>query len=164
MKLLAPEKLTAEHNIAEFECEHLSMTNWLLRRALDNQSKGASQCYVVCDDEPKGKPVVGFYSLSAGSVEHVIAPRALKKNMPNPIPVVLLGRLAVHTEYQRRGIGVGMLKDAILRSIRAAQGIGAAALLCHAIDANARDFYLKHGFVRSPVEDLTVMLGLRALV
>jgi len=103
---------------------------------------------------------VGFYALAAGSVEHATAAKPLKRNMPKPIPAIILGRLAVDSEYQGQGIGAGLLQDAIYRALNVAQDIGARILLCHAIDENARKFYLKHGFLESPVEDLTVMLDL----
>lgn len=116
----------------------------------------ASQTRVVCDK----LRVVGYYALAAGSLAHAITPRQLTRNMPKPIPAIVLGRLAVDADYQGKGIGAGLLKDATLRASAAAKDIGARALLCHAIDDAARSFYLRHGFLQSPVEDLTVMLDL----
>ena len=81
--------------------------------------------------------------------------------MPDPLPVIVLGRLAVDSAWASRGIGSGLLKDAVLRSLQAAEVIGARALLCHAIDADGKAFYLRHGFVESPLDPLTVLIGLR---
>lgn len=134
-------------------------------RALRNQDEGASNCFVVCDATGGGKAVVGYYALAAGSLEHVVANGRVRRNMPDPIPAAVLGRLAVHRDFENRGIGSGLLKDATMRCLRTAEaGPGVRAILCHAIDENAKAFYLHHGFVQSPVESLTVMLGLSDLV
>ena len=159
--LRPPERLAQHHRIDAFRCSHESLARWLRERAFDGQASGASHTFVVCE----GDTVVGFYSLAAGSVSHAQAAGAkMRRNMPDPIPVALLGRLAVHEDHERRGIGSGLLKDASLRCLRAAQeGPGVVAILCHAIDDAAKSFYLAHGFVQSPVEPLTVMLPLRDL-
>nr|WP_255656607.1 GNAT family N-acetyltransferase [Lysobacter lactosilyticus] len=137
------------------------MARWLRERAFDSQASGASNTFVVCE----GDTVVGYYSLAAGSIRHAQSANAkMRRNMPDPIPVALLGRLAVHEDHERRGIGSGLLKDASRRCLRAAQeGPGIAAILCHAIDETARSFYLDRGFVPSPIEPLTVVLPLRDL-
>lgn len=133
-------------------------------RALRNQEEGASNCFVVCDASGEGKVVVGYYALAAGSIEHAVATGRVRRNMPDPIPVAVLGRLAVHRGFENRGIGSGLLKDAAMRCLRAAEeGPSVRAILCHAIDESAKAFYLHHGFVQSPVESLTVMLGLSDL-
>lgn len=111
---------------------------------------------MVCD----GSAVVGYYALAAGSVTHAEAASKVKRNMPDPIPAIVLGRLAVHKNWMGQGIGAGLLKDAILRSIRSSEEIGVRVMLCHAIDEEAKKFYLKHGFLASPVNDMTVMLPL----
>lgn len=159
--LRPPERLGEHHRIAGFRCRHASLARWLRERALDSQARGASNTFVACD----GDEVVGFYSLAAGSISHVQSANArMRRNMPDPIPAALLGRMAVHEDHERRGIGSGLLKDATMRCLRAAyEGPGVAAILCHAIDEDAKAFYLRHGFVQSPVEPLTVMLPLRAL-
>jgi len=156
LALRAPAALTSAHRLEEFVCSHASLTEWLRHRALKNQANGASRCFVVCD----GDNVVGYYALAAGSVEQARTPGNIRRNMPEPIPVLVLGRLAVHRDFVGVGIGAGMLKDAVLRSQRAALDIGARALLCHAIDDDAKAFYLHHGFVASPIDALTVMLKL----
>jgi predicted N-acetyltransferase YhbS len=156
MPLSAPALLTADHDVSQFDCQHPSLTDWLKKRALANNQQRGSRTHVVCD----GNRVVGFHALAAGSVEHEASPKSLTRNMPKPIPAIVLGRLAVDTQYQRQGIGAGLLQDAIFRALSAANQVAARVLLCHAIDNEARTFYLKHGFVQSPVEDLTVMLDL----
>jgi len=111
----------------------------------------------VCE----GKRVVGFYALAAGSVQRTHAHGAVRRNMPDPIPAIVLGRLAVDRTWQGQGLGADLLHDAVLRALRASREIGARVLLCHAIDEDARRFYLHHGFVESTFDPLTVMLDLR---
>jgi GNAT superfamily N-acetyltransferase len=152
----APAPLTAEHEVAAFLCRHADLVDWLQRRALANEQAQASRTYVVCERHR----VVGYYALAAGSVELRTAPGSVRRNMPAPIPAVVLGRLAVDDRYQGRGLGAGLLQDAVLRSLNAAQVIGARVLLCHAIDEAARRFYLHHGFRQSPVAPLAMMLDL----
>jgi len=98
--------------------------------------------------------------VAAGSVSQADAPGRIRRNMPDPIPVIVLGRLAVHADWVGQGIGQGLLKDAVLRSLQACEQIGARALLCHAIDDAAKAFYAKHGFIKSPIHDMTLMLPL----
>jgi predicted N-acetyltransferase YhbS len=153
-----PFPITSEHDTSLFHCRHDALNQWLRRRALSNASSGATRTYVVCAE---GHRVVGYYSLASGSLDVESAPSRLRRNMPDPLPVVVLGRLAVDDTWAGRGVGSGLLKDAVLRSLQAADLIGACALLCHAIDADAKAFYAKHGFVESPTQELTMMLGLR---
>ena len=153
----APAPLTAEHDTSQFVCRHDSLSAWLSKRALANAASGASRTYVVCAPDHQ---VIGYCALSAGSIVAASVAGRLCRNMPNPLPVIVLGRLAVHAGWAGRGIGSGLLKDAVLRSIQASALIGVRALLCHAIDEQAKGFYLKHGFVSSPLDPLTLMLGL----
>jgi predicted N-acetyltransferase YhbS len=151
-----PVALDGRHTVERFRCTEPALESWLKQRALKNQSQGASRCFVVCD----GAAVVGYYALSAGAVVHAQAPGSVRRNMPDPIPVVVLGRLAVHTEWTGKGIGAGLLKDAVLRSLRLASELGVRAMLCHAIGDDAKAFYLRHGFVPSPIDPMTLMLNL----
>ncbi len=155
--LRPPALITATHDCSGFTCAHPSLTEWLQRRALPNQAAGASRTYVVSTQDDQ---VVGYYALAPGAVAVEATPGALRRNMPQPIPIFVLGRLAVHAAWGSLGIGSGLLRDAVLRSAEAAQIVGGRALLCHAIDEHALGFYRKHGFVASPMEPLTVMLGL----
>ena len=153
-----PTPLTADHDTSGFVCRHASLSAWLTKRAWVNAAAGASRTYVVCDEQ---RCVIGYYALAAGSIAGTAAPGRLRRNMPDPLPVIVLGRLAVHTDWSGRGIGTGLLKDAVLRSLQAAELIGVRALGCHAVDAEAKAFYLKHGFSESPLDPLTVLAGLR---
>jgi GNAT superfamily N-acetyltransferase len=159
MSLLAPCPLHDRHDVTTFNCNEPELENWLRQRARKNQQDGATRCFVVCE----GNTVVGYYALAAGSVLHAQAPGNIRRNMPDPIPVVVLGRLAIHTDYQGRGLGADLLKDAVLRSLRLSRDMGIRALLCHAISDNAKQFYLHHGFIESPDEPMTLMLNLAKL-
>jgi GNAT superfamily N-acetyltransferase len=156
MPISAPALLTADQDVSQFDCRHPSLADWLKKRALANNQQRGSRTHVVCD----GIRVVGFHALAAGSIEHAASPKSLTRNMPKPIPAIVLGRLAVDTLYQGHGIGAGLLQDAIFRAMSAAGQVAARVLLCHAIDEEARTFYLRHGFMQSPVEELTLMLDL----
>lgn len=157
MSLTAPAPLDEQHDLEDFRCTEPVLEQWLKRRALRNQLEGASRTFVVCD----ALHVVGYYALAAGSVLHASAPGPVRRNMPEPIPVVVLGRLAVHEAWSGQGIGTGLLKDAVLRCLRLSEDLGVRALLCHALHEGAKSFYLHHGFIESPIEPLTVMLDLR---
>lgn len=160
MTIRPPSLLSDEHRLDEFRCTSPDLSKWLIERARKNHREGASRCFVVCD---KKHNVIGYYALAAGAVAHDLAPGSVKRNIPDPIPVAVLGRLAVHEQWLGRGIGTGLLKDAVLRTLRAAQELGIRALLCHAVDDAAKDFYLHRGFIQSPIEPLTVMLSLLRL-
>ena len=153
----APIPIVADHDTSAFSCRLESLNQWLRRRALANAASGATRTYVVCAEWQR---VVGYYALAAGSLDFEVAPSRLRRNMPDPLPGIVLGRLAVDESWAGRGVGGGLLKDAVLRSIQAADIVGARALLCHAIDDEAKAFYARHGFVESPMQPLTMMLGL----
>jgi GNAT superfamily N-acetyltransferase len=156
VSISAPEPIAAHHDVSRFRCQHVDLVDWLQRRALGNESSQASRTYVITE---QGR-VVGYYALAAGSVELRSVAGSVRRNMPSPIPAIVLGRLAVDDSYKGRGLGAGLLQDAVLRSVNAARAVGARVLLCHAIDEQAQRFYLHHGFRQSPVEPLTVMLDL----
>lgn len=132
------------------------LDDWLRRRALHNEASGASRTYVAC----VGKTVVGYYTLAIGAVAHAEAPGRMKRNRPDPLPVMVIGRLAVDKNVQRRGIGKGLLRDAVLRTVQAAKIAGIRAILVHAISEPAKRFYEGCGFTASPIDPLTVMLTL----
>lgn len=152
-----PVPLADSHRLDDFRCTEPFLEAWLKRTARKNHLSGASRVFVVTD---ASDAVVGYYALAAGSVTRALAPGAVRRNMPEPIPLVVLGRLAVHSAHAGRGLGRGLLKDAVLRTQRLATDLGVRALLCHAIDERARAFYLRHGFLVSPMEPLTVMMPL----
>jgi GNAT superfamily N-acetyltransferase len=105
--------------------------------------------------------VVAYYALSAGSIATLSAPGRIRRNVPDPIPVIVLGRLAVDAKWAGKGLGAGLLKDALMRSLQASELVGARALLCHAIDETAKRFYVHHGFIESPVHPMTLLVPLR---
>lgn len=154
-----PAPVTEAHRVDAFRCSKPELELWLKQRARKNQLEGASRTFVVC----AGDEIVGYYALAAGAVLHEKVPGSTRCNMPDPIPVVVLGRLAVHSEWTGQGIGSGLLKDAVLRTVALAEQMGIRALFCHAIDEEAKQFYLHHGFVESPIEPLKVVLNIAKL-
>jgi GNAT superfamily N-acetyltransferase len=157
--IAAPAPLGSAHRVDTYQCIEAELEGWLKERALKNQLDGASRTFVACANEE----VVGYYALAAGAVLHVQVPGGIRRNMPEPIPVAILCRLAVHSGWGGRGIGAGLLRDAVLRTMRLSEEMGIRALLCHAISQNAKNFYLYHGFVESPIEPMTVMLNIAKL-
>lgn len=149
-----PEKLLAAHDVSAFDSGEPALDDWLRRRALPNEEGGASRTYVVC----VGAKVVGYYSLALGAVAHTHAPGRVRRNMPDPVPAMILGRLAIDKDYQGTGLGAGLLRDAILRTIQAASIAGIRVILVHAISEAAKRFYERHGFSASPVDPMTVMI------
>jgi predicted N-acetyltransferase YhbS len=159
MKLHAPQPLTADHQLNTFNCGETSLDEWLKRRALLNQSNGASRTFVVVDES---QLVMGYYALAAGAVHHQDATRSIRQNMPDPIPVMVLARLAVDIRTQGMQLGAGLLRNAVDRSLAVAKNTGVRALLVHALHERAKQFYLYFGFQASPVHPLTLMLRLKA--
>ena len=154
--LCAPQPLSDQHQLADFESGEPSLDDWLKRRAAKNQANGSSRTYVVCE----GEAVIGYYCLAAGAIGHAEAPSTLKRNRPDPVPVLVLGRLAIHKDHHQKGIGTALLNDAIRRAIQAADIAGITALLVQAISEQARRFYLSRGFVESPIKPMTLCLML----
>ena len=154
--LTAPAPLTVAHDLEPFDCGEPSLDDWLKRRAVKNGVGGASRTYVVC----VGATVVGYYSLATGAVTRSDAPKPIQRNMPDPIPVMILGRLAIDRRYQSRGIGKALLRDAVLRVLQVADVVGVKAVLVHAISEEAKRFYLANGFLESPVDPMVLCLVL----
>ena len=150
----SPVALLPDHDLGMFDCGIRPLDEWLKRRARRNEVDGASRTFVVC----AGNRVVGYYSLAAGSVLHSVATGKVRGNMPDPVPVLLLGRLAVDRSWQGKGLGADLLRDAVLRALGAAGTVGVRAILVHAISEEAKTFYLEHGFSPSPVESMTLMV------
>ena len=159
MTLHAPQPLAPGQLVEAFDSGKPALDDWLRHHALKNERHGASRTYVVCE----GDRVAGYYSLATGAVTHAAAPGPVRRNMPEPIPVMLLGRLAVDRSWQGKGVGRGLLKDAVLRTLRAAGIAGIRALLVHAIDTEAAEFYRRHGFVPSPMDAAVLMLSLKGV-
>jgi GNAT superfamily N-acetyltransferase len=152
--LAAPQKLRVDHDLSRFKCGELALDDWLRRRALQNEGTGASRTYVVCMD----LLVVGYYALAVGAVAHASASGRVRRNMPEPVPVMIIGRLAVDQEFHGHGLGQGLLRDAVLRTLQAADIAGIRAILVHAISGDAQRFYERHGFVRSPIDPMMLMI------
>lgn len=139
--LTEPAPLSERHDVSQFDCGKAPLDDWLKQRALRKEGR-ASRTFVVCEVET----VVGYYALAAGSVGPTDVPRALKRNMPPQIPVLVLGRLAVDRRHHGKGIGPGLLKDAMRRVLSVAENVGARAILVHAIDAEVVSFYTQYNF------------------
>ncbi len=149
-----PEKLSPRHELSQFHCGEPTLDEWLRSRALQNEQSGASRTYVACIEER----VVGYYALAVGAVAHTQAPGRIRRNMPDPVPVMVIGRLAVDQTAQGRALGPALLRDAVLRTTQAAEIAGIRAILVHAISERAKRFYEKWGFIASPVEPMTLMI------
>lgn len=159
MTLAAPEPIGPQHEVAAFASGVAALDDWLRRHALKNQLSGASRTFVVCD----GVRVVAYYALAASAVTVDAAPGHFRRNMPDPIPVVVLGRLAVDQSLQAAGIGRALVRDAGRRVLQAADAIGVRGLLVHALSPDARAFYERLGFEPSPLEPMTLMITLADL-
>ncbi len=158
-KLSPLQPLAAEHRLEDFACGESSLDEWLRRRALFNQATGASRTFVVTNETGH---VLAYYALAAGAVSHQESPGSIRRNMPDPVPVMVLARLAVDQRLQGQQIGGALLKDALQRAVSVAQNIGVRALLVHALNERARQFYSHYGFMPSPANLMTLMLPLHA--
>lgn len=153
----APTLLGEAHELDLFDSGQDVLDDWLRRRARANQVSGASRTYVICDT----RRVIGYYCLSSGALAGAGAPGALKRNMPDPIPMAILGRLAIDRNWQVKGLGAAMLQDSVLRAGQAAHIMGIRGLLVHAISAEAKAFYEYYGFAASPNNPMTLVLSLK---
>jgi GNAT superfamily N-acetyltransferase len=155
-ELSAPEPLSAAHDRSDFSSGSETLDDWLRRRALKNEDAGASRTYVVSS----GNKVRGYYCLAAGSIELARAPGGVRRNMPDLVPVMVVGRLAVHGELQGQGLGLDLLLDAVQRIRQAAHIVGIRAILVHALSEDAARLYENAGFRPSPVDPMTLMVTL----
>ncbi|KAB0544669.1 GNAT family N-acetyltransferase [Kerstersia gyiorum] len=160
MHLTAPQALDASHILDEFDCGKDSMNEWLIRHARQAQASGSAKTYVVApNQDPR---VVGYYSLTVGQIDTLEAPERVRRGMGSyPIPVVILARLAVARQLHGQGLGIGLLQDAIRRTVAISEQAGVRALLTHPIDAEAEQFYLRFGFEASPVREQQLLLLLK---
>jgi GNAT superfamily N-acetyltransferase len=157
MILLEPTPLGPHHDVRQFDSGEQSLDDWLKRRALSNNLSGASRTFVVASDTGR---VFGFYALAAGAISHSEATSAVRRNMPDPIPVMVLGRLAVDREAQGSKLGGALLQDAVKRVIMVSQSVGVRALLVHALNERAKLFYEHYGFQGTPFAPMTLVLSL----
>lgn len=158
MSLRGPEPLAAQHRLEGFDCGKAALNDWLLRHARQAQGSGSAKTFVVSDNER----VAGYFSLTVGQVDTLEAPERMRKGMGQyPVPVVILARLAVSRQDQGHGIGFGMLRDAIRRTLLIAEQAGIRALLTHPIDEEAARFYSRFGFIASPLREQQLLLLLK---
>ena len=158
MVLAAPQPLNAEHQLDGFDCGKPALNEWLLRHARQAHASGSARTFVLLDDQR----VTGYFSLSVGQIDSLQAPERVRKGMGSyPIPVVILARLAVSVADQGRGLGVGLLQDALRRTLVVSDQAGVRALLTHPIDEAAARFYLRFGFEISPVREQQLILLLK---
>jgi predicted N-acetyltransferase YhbS len=151
-----PEPINEQHNIHGFNSGEESLDIWLKIKAIKNQKSNASRTYVACDNEH----AIAYYVLASSSVDGSFAPGRFRRNMPNSVPVVVLGRLAIDLAYQNMGIGRALVRDAAFRVIQAAETIGIRGLLVQAISNKAKEFYEKLGFEPSLIDPMTLMVTL----
>lgn len=159
VNISSPVALSSHHELVNFDSSEPSLDEWLKKRALKNQASGASRCFVICHD----KKVIGYYSLSAGAISHEAAPKTMRRNMPDPLPILLLGRLAIDKNYHNKGLGSALLRDAMIRAVSIAGDAGVFAILVHALSEQAKRFYLSRGFVESPLQPMTLIMTLETL-
>lgn len=160
LPLSAPVPLTAEHDLSAFDCGEPALNDWLRHRALKNESR-FSRTYVVC----AGNRVVGYFCISAGSVERGAAPGKVRRNAPDQIPVSIIGRLAVDLDHAGKGLGADLLADALRRIALASQSIGIGAVMVQAKDEAAKRFYLRCAeFVEYPEDSRTLFLPIETVV
>jgi GNAT superfamily N-acetyltransferase len=157
LQLRAPQPLAAAQLLDDFECGEVVLDEWLKRRAMSNQLSGASRTFVVADPDNR---VYGYYAMAAGAVSHPIATSAVRRNMPDPVPVMVLARLAVDRRAQGVKLGASLLQDAVNRAVVVSQNAGVRALLVHALHDRAKAFYEHYGFQSSPLHPMTLMLRL----
>ena len=158
MSLRRPESLDVQHRLEGFDCGKSALNDWLLRHARQAQGSGSAKTFVVADDDR----VAGYFSLTVGQVDVLDAPERVRKGMGQyPVPVVILARLAVSAQDQGRGIGFGLLQDAIRRTMLIAEQAGIRAMLSHPIDHDAAKFYARFGFIASPLRERQLLLLLK---
>jgi GNAT superfamily N-acetyltransferase len=159
MTLTAPQPIDESHEIGGFDSGVPTLDNWLKRRARANQASGASRTYVACEN----RCVVAYYALASGGVDIDAAPGRVRRNMPDPVPIAVLGRLAIERSHQKGGLGRLLVQDASKRVLQAADIIGIRGVVVHAISAEAKAFYLALGFEVSPLQPMTLMATLADL-
>ena len=154
-----PELLTSAHDISGFDCGVSSLNDWLQRYALRNQDSNISRTFVLCDEGC----VIGYYCLSASGADRNLLPKKIARGKPNPVPVVLLGRLAISVDDQGRGLGSVLLKDSFVRVLSVLDVIGFGSMLVHALDDDLIDFYVRNGFDVSPEDSLILFCPIKEM-
>jgi GNAT superfamily N-acetyltransferase len=158
VNIRCPEPLGAQHLLEDFDCGKLALNDWLIRHARQAHGSGSAKTFVVTEDNQ----VKGYFSLTVGHVDALDSPERIRQGMGQyPIPVVILARLAVALDAQGKGVGYGLLQDAIRRTIKIAEQAGIRAMLTHPIDEDAARFYTRFGFIASPLREQQLLLLLK---
>jgi predicted N-acetyltransferase YhbS len=158
VSLSGPESRVVQHRLDGFDCGKPALNDWLLRHARQAQASGSAKTFVVADT---GR-VAGYFSLTVSQIDTLDAPERMRKGMGQyTVPVVILARLAVCPRDQGRGIGCGLLQDAIRRTLLIAEQAGIRAMLTHPLDEEAARFYTRFGFIASPLRDRQMLLLLK---
>ena len=160
MTLQAPVPLLDTHLFDDFDCGVTSLNDWLKRRAVANQKNNASRTYVIIDENK----VIAYYCLSSGALALNDTPSPIRRNMPDPVPVAILGRLGVDTIWKGQGLGAALLQDAVLRTMQAAEIVGIRGIVVHAISEEAKQFYQYYGFSPSPAQPMTLILSIKKVI
>jgi GNAT superfamily N-acetyltransferase len=159
----APEAISPQHRLDTFDCGRSALNDWLRKRALKNEGRASRTYVVTATGGEEGRAVVAYYTLAAGAVRLEDLPRPLGRNMPNPVPVMVLGRLVVDRRHQGAGLGSGMLREAMQRVLGASRQVGARAVVVHALDDEAVTFYTQFGFRASPAGGRTLFLPVETI-
>lgn len=154
--LTPPRPLRADDDRDGFDCGRESLNQWFRRRAWNNQQANVSRINVVCD--PQNGRIIGYVSLSAGHIERAYLPKSAQRNRPDPVPIVLLGQLAIDLEFQGRGYSKSLLLFALTTALRSSQDIGSFGVLTHPLDEEVRAFYRKFGFEDAPFDPARSMI------
>lgn len=149
-----PLPIQPNHKLEDFDSGNIELNEWLRKRAIKNEDSGASRTYVVTVEQK----VIAYYCLASGSVINSAATGRVRRNMPDPIPVMVIGRLAVDKNWQGQRIGYALVRDAVLRTLQVSEIVGIRAILVHAISEDAKRFYEKCGFSASPIAPMTLMV------
>lgn len=157
--LSPPSPITAAHDLTSFKSGNEPLDDWLRLRALKSEGR-SSRTYVVAE----ASVAVGYYCLSTGAEKRAALPAKLSRNTPDPVPLILLGRLAVDMRHRGRGIGAGLLKDALQRVAQVSRAVGSRAVIVHAIDENAKTFYFRYGCIEFPQGSRTLFLPIDTIV
>lgn len=157
--MTAPAPFASTHDVERFDCDKPPLNDWLKSQAAKSEGR-TSRTFVVCE----GRAVIGYYCLASGAIDRERAPKKLSRNTASPIPIIVIGRLAVDRQYQGKGIGSGLLKDALRRALAVSKEIGARCVLVHAIDDDIVPFYLDYGFKAFPTDARTMYMTMQDIV
>ena len=160
----APTPIDASHRLDSFACGKAALDDWLKAHALENEGKASRTYIVTAESGPEAGNVVAYYTLATGGITRKEIPGKLRHGLPNPVPVLVLGRLAVDHRHARKGIGPAMLRETLSRIIEVSQTAGARALIVHAIDDEAVGFYSKYGFQIFPAGTRTMFLPIETIL